>query len=45
MANIIVLRSKDERVINSVIFNQKNCDFTYCKRVSDAELAELRKHG
>lgn len=45
MANIIVLRSKDERVVNSVIFNQKNCDFTYCKRVSDAELVELRKHG
>lgn len=45
MGKFIILRSRDERVVNSVIFDEKNCKFTYCDRVTDLQLAKLLKKG
>ena len=45
MGKFIILRSKDERVVNSVIFDEKNSKFTYCDRVTDLQLAKLLKKG
>ncbi len=45
MSKIVILRSRDERVVNSVIFNEKQGEFVYCDRITDVQLASLIKRG
>ena len=45
MSKFVILRSRDERVVNSVIFNEKQGEFVYCDRITDLQLASLIKRG
>lgn len=42
---LVILRSRDERVINSVVFNETKGEFTYVSRVTNEQLAILIKNG
>ena len=42
---LIILRSRDPRVINSVVFNERLGEFSYVSRVTDEQLALMIKRG